>query len=331
MEAACRLSNSTRKTQACSFHISSAEVNGPLNLHETVLSAQTSEPEWLRDERSFADVEILNGAPIRYRVRQIGDVNEFTISVDLAGPKIGPETVDHVRSHLRHVLGLGDDLPSFYGTFADDTVLSPTFLRLRGLRLMRSTNLYESLIFSILSQNSSAQKMNKTARLLMQHYGSRVKFPDGSTHFLFPSAEILASSRAGELRAKTSMGYRARPVVEVSRLVSEKAIRLDKLAECSYEEALRSLLELPGVGPKVADCFLLYGLGRLEAAPVDVWVHRIVSELYFKGLKISRLMTGRFLRERFGNWAGYAQLYLFDYARRGALSTSTATQVTTRA
>ena len=318
------MSNFTREKQWCSFHVSSDEVNGPLNLQETVLSAQTSEPEWLQDQKSLIDVEMLDGAPIKYRIRQIGDVNEFTINADVIGPRISAETVDHVRSHLRYVLGLGDDLPSFYRTFADDAPLTPTFMKLRGLRLMRGTNLYESLIFSILSQNSSAQKMNKTARLLMQHYGSKVKFPDGSTYFLFPSAETLASIKARELRAKTAIGYRAKPVVQVSKLVSEEVIRLDRLAECSYEEAMRVLLELPGVGPKVADCFLLYGLGRLEAAPVDVWIHRIVSELYFKGRKMSRLMTGRFLRERFGSWAGYAQLYLFDYARRGAISTKTA-------
>ena len=292
-----------------------------------MLSAQTSEPEWLGDQRSLTDVEVLDGAPIKYTLRQIGDVNEFNINVDLVGSRIGSETVDHLRSHLRQVLGLGDDLPSFYRTFADDTALSPTFQTLKGLRLMRGTNLYESLIFSMLSQNSSAKKMNKSARLLMQHYGSRVKFPDGTTYFLFPSPETLASTRARELRAKTAVGYRARPVIEVSKLVTQEAIRLDQLATCPYEEAMGILLELPGVGPKVADCFLLYGLGRLDAAPVDVWIHRIVSELYFRGRKISRLMTGRFLRERFRNWAGYAQLYLFDYARRRASGTNAPSQV----
>jgi N-glycosylase/DNA lyase len=324
------LSNFTHQTQTCSFQISGVDVNGPLNLQETVLSAQTSEPEWLKDQRSLTDVEVLDSLPVKYTVQQLGDVNEFTVKVNLIGSRIGSETADHVRSHLTHVLGLGDDLPSFYRTFADDVALSPTFLRLRGLRLMRGTNLYESLIFSILSQNSSAKKMNRTARLLMQHYGSRVKFPDGSTYFLFPSPETLASTAARELRAKTAMGYRAKPVVEVSKLVSEEAIRLDQLATSPYEEAMNMLLELPGVGPKVADCFLLYGLGRLEAAPVDVWIHRIVSELYFKGRKISRLMTGRFLRERFRSWAGYAQLYLFDYARRRA-GANVATQASTRA
>jgi N-glycosylase/DNA lyase len=312
------MSDTVNRTQTYSFEIRSDDVNGPLNLQETILSAQTSEPEWLKNQASFTDIEVLDGIPIKYIITQIGDVNEFTLRVDLQGSKINEETRTHLKSHLRIVLGLGDDLPSFYRTYANDKHLSSTFLRLKGLRLMRSTDLYESLIFSILSQNSSAQKMNTTARLLMQHYGSSIDFPDGSTQFLFPRAEILAKSKARDLRSKTSMGYRAKPVVEVSRLIHEKAIKLEQLAHVPYEDAMRALLELPGVGPKVADCFLLYGLGRLEAAPVDVWIHRIVSRLYFKGRKISRLMTGRFLRERFGNWAGYAQLYLFDYARRGS-------------
>lgn len=113
------------------------------------------------------------------------------------------------------------------------------------------------------------------------------------------------------------MGYRAKPVIEVSKMIYGNEIQLEELEKCSYEEAFDSLLDLPGVGPKVADCFLLYGLGKMEAAPVDVWIHRIVSKLYFKRKKITRPTAARFLRERFGDWAGYAQLYLFDFARKG--------------
>lgn len=313
------MSDTTYKTEAYSFDISSADVNGPLNLNETILSAQTSEPEWSKGQSSFSDVEVLDGIPVKYSISQMGDVDTFKIRVNLQGFGIGSDSSSHVRSHLEHVLGLRDDLPSFYTRFSDEKPLASTFQRLRGLRLMRGTNLYESLIFSILSQNSSAKKMNRTARLLMEHYGSKIVFPDRSEHFLFPRARTLARTAPRELMAKTGIGYRASSVVEVSKLVSGGEIHFDQLADCSYEEAMRVLLELPGVGPKVADCFLLYGLGRLEAAPVDVWIHRIVSKLYFKRRKISRLMTARFLREHFGKWAGYAQLYLFDYARREAI------------
>ena len=172
--------------------------------------------------------------------------------------------------------------------------------------------------------------MNRTARLLMEHYGSRVLFPDGTEHFLFPEAETLARTSARELRAKTAIGYRASSVVEVSKLVSDGAIQLDQLANCPYEEAMHVLLELQGVGPKVADCFLLYGLGRLEAAPVDVWIHRVVSKLYFKRRKISKIVAARFLREHFGKWAGYGQLYLFDYARREAIGVNPRTRTKRR-
>lgn len=150
----------------------------------------------------------------------------------------------------------------------------------------------------------------------MIYYGLRVEFPDRTVSFLFPKPEVLAKVTLHELRLKASMGYRAESVVQVSRLIARGQLRLEELTECSYEEAVETLLDLPGVGPKVADCFLLYGVGKLEAAPVDVWIHRIVSMLYFRRRRVSRLKTARFLRERFEEWAGYAQLYLFDYARR---------------
>jgi N-glycosylase/DNA lyase len=78
-------------------------------------------------------------------------------------------------------------------------------------------------------------------------------------------------------------------------------------------------MELPGIGPKVADCFLLYGLGKTEAAPVDIWIHRIVRKLYFQGANVSAEKVAKFLRERYGPWAGYVQLYLFHYARKTRL------------
>jgi len=129
----------------------------------------------------------------------------------------------------------------------------------------------------------------------------------------------MAALKPRELRSKTSMGYRAKPVVQVSRLVAAGKLQLDNFLTQPYDEAVEALIDLPGVGPKVADCFLLYGAGRFEAAPVDVWIHRVATKLYFRGRKVSRLKTARFLRDRFGEWAGYAQLYLFDFARRGGI------------
>lgn len=300
-----------------SFRISSSDVTGPLNLEETILSAQTSEPEWTRKNGYFVDVEDFDGTPVKYCLSQEGSHDRFHLDLRVIATVSDSSIVNKLRLHLNRVLGLKDDLEKFYQAFADESEpLSSTFSKLRGLRLMRGTNLYESLICSILSQNNSARLWNRTARLLMRYYGQKVGFPDGTISFLFPKPEMLARVSSRELRSRTSIGYRGKPVVEVSRLIQKGQLQLDELANCPYDEAAELLMDLPGVGPKVADCFLLYGVGKLEAAPVDVWIHRIVSRLYFKRRKVSRLKTARFLRERFGNWAGYAQLYLFDYTRR---------------
>jgi N-glycosylase/DNA lyase len=303
-----------------SVNITTGFVNGPLNLTETILSGQTGEPEWFTEGGVFNDVEVLDGTPIKYALSQAGDTDNFSLQVRaVTGAQIPhtDEIATTLKNHLVRVLGLEDDLNFFYSKFADeDKVLSLTFRNLRGLRLMRGTNLFEALICSILSQNNSVRLWNRSARLMMKHYGREVSFLDGSHEFLFPQPETLAKLNPRELRSKTSMGYRAKPIVMVSRMIVNHEFDLSKLANEPYDDAKQVLLELPGVGPKVADCFLLYGAGRLEAAPVDVWIHRIVSKLYFRGRKASRMKTATFLRERFREWAGYAQLYLFDYARR---------------
>ena len=319
-----RLSESALTNQQHTFYIDSSEVNGPLNLERTVQSAQTSEPEWIRNNGSFTDVEVISGTPVKYALSQAGKADNFVVKVHLLSSRSDERLVEELRSHLNQVLGLQDDLELFYREFIDESEpLSATFPKLRGLRLMHGTNLFESLICSILSQNNSARLWNRTARLMMRYYGDRVDFPDGTTSYIFPKPETLSKLTARELRSKTSMGYRAKSVVQVCRLIARNELQLEEVSKRSYEEAISLLLDLPGVGPKVADCFLLYGAGKLEAAPVDVWIHRIISKVYFGGRKISRLRTARFLRERFGAWAGYAQLYLFDYARRTTAGTTT--------
>jgi N-glycosylase/DNA lyase len=150
----------------------------------------------------------------------------------------------------------------------------------------------------------------------MKHYGHRVHFPDGSTYSLFPRPSKLAQLNEKELQSRTSIGYRARSVIMASKMIANDDLHLEIFRDQDYEKAMEVLLQFQGVGPKVADCFLLYGVGKLVAAPVDVWIHRIVTNLYFRGKKMSRPNTATFLRNRFGVWAGYAQLYLFDYARR---------------
>ena len=94
---------------------------------------------------------------------------------------------------------------------------------------------------------------------------------------------------------------------------------LSEIPKMSYDEAFETILKVPGVGPKVADCILLYGFNFKEAFPSDVWIKRIVSYLYFDGKDISVPKVREFGMEEFGDYAGYVQLYMFHYARKSGL------------
>ena len=114
------------------------------------------------------------------------------------------------------------------------------------------------------------------------------------------------------------VGYRAPYMKKASKILIED-IDIEDIFSMDYDEAFELVLSLPGVGPKVADCILLYGFGFQEAFPSDVWIKRIVSHLYFDGEDISADKTREFGIEHFGDYAGYAQLYLFHYARKSGL------------
>lgn len=295
-------------------------IQGPLDLEATLLSGQTSEPRWDLDAGYYSDVEEFKGRAARYCVRQTGTRDEPNLKVTVTSEDGDASLAKDVRDHIVQVLRLRDDLNAFYRAFdpSKGDIVTKTFEPLKGLRLMRGNNLFESLISSISTQHNSIVAWTKSVKLLRDVYGRAVPLPDGSTIHLFPKPEALASASEQDLE-KTGLAYRSKYVIEAARRVIDGDLNLGELQREDYETAKRKLMELPGIGPKVADCFLLYGLGMTEAAPVDIWIHRIVRKLYFHGASVSTEKVARFLRERYGTWAGYVQLYLFHYARKTRL------------
>jgi N-glycosylase/DNA lyase len=93
----------------------------------------------------------------------------------------------------------------------------------------------------------------------------------------------------------------------------------EDIFEMDYSDSFKKIIDLEGVGPKVADCILLYAYNKHEAYPVDVWINRITTYMYFNGQKVSNKKIMDFAQERFGKYSGYVQLYLFNYARESGL------------
>jgi N-glycosylase/DNA lyase len=154
---------------------------------------------------------------------------------------------------------------------------------------------------------------------------------EAATVYTFPTPGALAGVSVEELR-ECGLGYRAPYVAGTARAIAAGGWDLEALRSVGYREALASLLALPGIGRKVADCILLFSLDKGEAFPVDVWVRRLIHQYYGFAVESAAGAPGsttpgdreydaiqRFAGERWGEWAGYAQQYLFYGKRLGII------------
>jgi N-glycosylase/DNA lyase len=215
---------------------------------------------------------------------------------------------------LSDYLQAGLDLNSVLHTFPDDEPMRASVAACRGLRLVRQDP-WECLASFILSSTKQIVQIQQIVELLCERFGTALATPHGNRPARsFPSAERLAATTEAELRA-CKMGFRAPNLLAVARKVADRDIDLHALHSCSVEEARERLTELPGVGPKIANCVLLFAYGFQQAFPVDVWVMKALRQLYFPKRRPSPRRLDRFVATHFGPNAGYAQQYLFHYVR----------------
>ena len=319
--------------------------NSQINLKLTQESGQTSQPPWKKIKDSYCDMIYVDGMPILVKASQddISSLNidfELSISKDYNGENNNANDYTAINQiaiekEVARIFDLNFDFNKFYSYLAEDNELKPAIDFCRGLRLFLAKDPFEAMISSIASANNSIVRWTKSISKIREKWGNPVDFPSGTFHS-FPSPASLMSvyeddfeeyeacNRSIEIECCTNnlkscgVGYRAPYMKKTSELLTVEE-GLHELPNMKYEEAFEIVLSLPGVGPKVADCILLYGYGFGEAFPSDVWIKRIVSHLYFNDKDISVDKVRDFGMERFGDYAGYAQLYLFHYARKSGL------------
>ena len=216
---------------------------------------------------------------------------------------------------LSEYLQVEVSLATVLKTFPSDPPLRSAIAACRGLRLLRQEP-WECLACFILSSTKHITQIRQVVELVCQRFGEALLTPQGSTPaFSFPSPERLSQLSELELRA-CAMGFRAPHLLEAARAVAEGRLELARLHTLSVSVAREHLMQLDGVGPKIADCVLLFACGFAEAFPVDVWVERALRELYFRRRKVSPRRFREFAATHFGPNAGYAQQYLFHFIRR---------------
>ena len=185
-----------------------------------------------------------------------------------------------------------------------------------GIRILNQ-DLWETIISFIISANNNIPRIKGIIERLSQNYGTPIKWND-EVYYAFPSPEDLKDVTVSDFRS-LGLGFRDIRLYETTHMILDKKVDLEKMAKKSTFEAREELLNLSGVGPKVADCILLFStLKRFDVFPIDVWVRRVMNELYIKNedeKKVSKKEIMKIANERFGNLEGIAQQYLFYWKR----------------
>lgn len=237
---------------------------------------------------------------------------------------------------------LDDSLERIYSKIRKDRQVTEAIQRFYGLRLMNQ-DVWECLISFVVATNANIPRIKLMVSNLCERFGDKGTF-EGSPYSLFPTAASLAEASVEELKG-CGLGYRARFVKSVAEKVSLGGVDLDELRLLDYDRARDVLIErllgektLLGIGRKAADCVLLFSCGKDSSFPIDVWMARVLSryypDLFDKELvgrldshlsKSGKLSGGAYdrisssMRDYFGEYAGYAQQYLFHDARKSKL------------
>ena len=214
---------------------------------------------------------------------------------------------------LARLLRLTDNLNAIERAIATDNLRKRAFDAYHGLRVVRDPS-FSTLISFICSSQMRVERIHQMQQLLAEEFGSKVEF-NGATYNAYPTAEQLTEATEDDLRS-LNLGYRAPYVKRTAQMVASgdghplDAVGLD------YEDARNELQKFVGVGDKVADCVLLFSLGYLEAVPLDTWIESVIEQHYPACSKDSYKRTSAAIRDEFGgSLAGYAQNYVFHYAR----------------
>ncbi|MDO5062959.1 MAG: DNA glycosylase [Peptostreptococcaceae bacterium] len=188
-----------------------------------------------------------------------------------------------------------------------------------GFRVLQQ-DLFEMIISFIISSNNNIGRIKSTISKLCAIAGEPLGEYNGKIRYRFPTPEKIAALSAEQISKETGAGYRGEYIQKTAAMIAAGEVDLDLIRRSSYGSAHEELLKLSGVGPKVADCILLFGNGMDIAFPVDTWVIKLMNHFYLGQEKNVKKIKSKGV-ELFGEKAGIAQQYLFYYARENKIGT----------
>ena len=185
-----------------------------------------------------------------------------------------------------------------------------------GIRILNQ-DLWECIISFIISANNNIPRIKKIIEKISMTYGNEIVF-NGKKYYSFPTPENLSKASVQDLR-DLGLGFRDKRVFKTTKMILNKEVDLEKIKKSDNTHYIEEeLLKLDGVGEKVANCIMLFSLRRFDTFPVDVWVRRVINDLYIHDeneANVSKAKIKELAEEKFSNYQGLAQQYLFYYRR----------------
>lgn len=227
-----------------------------------------------------------------FKIRQNDDALEF----DGASKKF-----------VSQFIGLGQDFETIKKNIEKDAYVNQSLSKFNGLRILEQKP-WEALIAFICSSASNIPKITMNVNLLAEKFGKKINCENEITHTFPLPGEINDFDKIKSCK----VGFRAKYILEANKTAQQI---LDNVEQMDYANALQELTKIFGVGEKIADCVMLFGFNKLEAFPVDVWIKRVVEELYFNKKEQKLKDIKKFGQQKFGEYAGYANQYLYHWGR----------------
>lgn len=182
-----------------------------------------------------------------------------------------------------------------------------------GVRILNQ-DFFETLISFIISQNKQIPHIKKIVADISAKFGTYKGTYGGTDMYTFPTLEQLVNASEEDFK-ELKTGFRAPYIMDAIRRNMAGQFDKNELKSMDYDSCIKELMTIKGVGEKVANCVCLFGLGKKEAFPVDVWIKRIMETMYFNGVDTPKDKIAAYAKEQFGELGGFAQQYLFYYGK----------------
>ena len=254
----------------------------------------------------------------------LGVAEKYVIRLEKKNKDIifkGNKTKNSKFKNLEEFVEYYFDLNTDYSKYKEklskvDNYLDESIKFGEGIRILKQ-DVWECIISFIISANNNIPRIKKIIERIALNYGEKIEF-EGNTYYTFPTPEELSKASVEDLR-NLGTGFRDKRIYNTTQIILSNEKYIENLKQMKTTKQMKKeLLKLDGVGPKVADCILLFSLQRFDAFPIDVWVRRVMNDLYIHNEdenKVNKKMIQKLAEEKFLGIPGIAQQYLFYWKR----------------